>query len=73
VFLPERLFNACQKGDVKTVMNIISKDKSLLNEGLDEYGQGWTALCTACAENHLSLVSHLLVQESIDVNKGKKV
>jgi ankyrin repeat protein len=53
------------------VKSILSENPSLLNEELDE--NGWTALFIACNYNHSSIVSYLLKEESVDVNKGNKV
>jgi ankyrin repeat protein len=65
------LCDACNKGDLEKVKSILSESPFLLNEGLDEDGN--TALCTASYYNHSSIVSFLLEQEDIDVNKTNKV
>jgi ankyrin repeat protein len=67
----EELYEACEKGDLEKVKSILSENPSLLNEGLDE--EGSTALYTASDNNRSSIVSFLLQQENIDVNKTKKV
>jgi ankyrin repeat protein len=65
------LYYACEKGGSEKVKSILSENPSLLNEGLDE--DGWTALYIASYNNHSSIVSFLLEQEDIDVNKTNKV
>jgi hypothetical protein len=44
---------------------------SIQNEALEE--NGWTALYVASWKNHPSIVSYLLEQEDIAVNKSNKV
>jgi ankyrin repeat protein len=65
------LNDACEKGDLEKVKIILLNNPSLLNEGLNEYG--FTALLLACCYNDSSIVSYLLEQEDIDVNKSNKV
>jgi ankyrin repeat protein len=65
------LSDACRNGDLEEVKDILSKDSSLLNEGLDE--DGWTALYLASSYNHSLIVSFLLKLDNIDVNKADKV
>jgi ankyrin repeat protein len=67
----EILYDACKNDDLEDVKHIISKDSSLLNEELDE--AGCTALCKASGNNHSTIVSFLLEQKDIDVNKTNKV
>jgi ankyrin repeat protein len=65
------LYDACKNGDLEKVKDILSKDSSLLNEGLKEYGG--TSLIIASNYNRLSIVSFLLKLDNIDVNKADKV
>jgi ankyrin repeat protein len=65
------LSDACVKGDLDKVKNILSENPSLLNEGLNEDGE--TALTCASQYNRPSIVSFLLKQKNIDVNKTDKV
>jgi ankyrin repeat protein len=67
----EELYDACVKGDLEKVKSVLSENSSLLNEGLNEHGN--TALCLASDYTHSSIVSFLLEQENIDVNKTNKV
>jgi ankyrin repeat protein len=69
--LVEELFEACSKGDLEKVKSSLLNNPSLLNEELNEDGE--TALYKACLYNHLSIVSYLLEQEAVDVNKSIKV
>jgi ankyrin repeat protein len=69
--LLEELYDACEKGDLEKVKSVLSENPFLLNEGLTEGGN--TALYTASDTNHLSIVSFLLEQENIDVNKTNMV
>jgi predicted cupin superfamily sugar epimerase len=65
------LSDASKNDDLEDVKLIISKDSSLLNEELDE--AGCTALCKASEFNHSTIISFLLEQKDIDVNKTTKV
>jgi ankyrin repeat protein len=65
------LYDACKNGDLVKVKSILSENPFLLNEGLDEFG--YTTLFTASDNNHSWIVSFLLEQENIDVNKTDKV
>jgi ankyrin repeat protein len=67
----EELKDAFVGGDLEKVKSILSENPSFLNEGLDEFG--YTALYLASEYNHSSIVSFLLEQENIDVNKANKV
>jgi ankyrin repeat protein len=67
----EELNDACWEGESEKVKSILSENPFLLNEEL--YEDGETALFTASRNNHSSIVSFLLEQENIDVNKTKKV
>jgi hypothetical protein len=59
------------KGDLEKVKSILSENPFLLNEGRNEDDE--TALFTASFHYHLSIVSFLLEQKDIDVNKTEKV
>jgi hypothetical protein len=67
----EMLYDACENGDLEKVKDILSKDSSLLNEGLKE--DGGTALYLASFYNHSLIVSFLSKLDNIDVNKADKV
>jgi ankyrin repeat protein len=67
----EILFDACKNGDLEKVKDILSKDSTLLNEGLNEDGR--TSLYLASYYNHSLVVSFLLKLDNIDVNKADKV
>jgi ankyrin repeat protein len=67
----EILYDACKNDDLEKVKDVLSKDSSLLNEELNEYGE--TALYLASDNNHSSIVSFLLEQKDIDANKADKV
>jgi ankyrin repeat protein len=65
------LSDACENGDLEKVNDILSKDSSLLNEGLNEDEE--TALYLASFNNHSLIVSFLLKMDNIDVNEAMKV
>jgi ankyrin repeat protein len=67
----ESLYDACKNDDLEKVKIILSKDSYLLNETLN--GDGWTALYLASKYKYSSIVSFLLEQEDLDVNKADKV
>jgi ankyrin repeat protein len=67
----ENLYDACVNGDLKKVKIILSKDSSLLNKALDEDGE--TALYVASDYSHSSIVTFLLKEENLDVNKANTV
>jgi ankyrin repeat protein len=67
----EELYDACEKGDLEKVKSILSENTSLLNEGLGD--DGTTALYTVSFKNHPSIVSYLLEEGGVDVNKANKV
>jgi hypothetical protein len=69
------LKDAARYGDLQKVKNILSEDPSLLNEGLDSEtgGSSYTALLTSLFWPQLAIISYLLEQENIDVNKSSNV
>jgi ankyrin repeat protein len=67
----DELFNACCRRESEKVKSILINNPSLLNEELNE--SDWTALYLACYYNDSSIVSYLLEQQAIDVNKSDKV
>jgi ankyrin repeat protein len=67
----EELNDACWKGELEKVKSILSENPSLLNEEL--YEDGRTALYTTSYHNHYPIVSFLLEQKDIDVNKTNEV
>jgi ankyrin repeat protein len=67
----EELYDACENGDLEKMKSILSENPFLLNEGLDEDGN--TALCSASNYYESSIVSFLLEQKNIDVNKTNMV
>jgi ankyrin repeat protein len=66
----ESLYDASKNGDLEKVKSILSKDSSLLNEALNKYGE--TALYVASGYNQSSIVTFLLKEENLDVNKAIK-
>jgi ankyrin repeat protein len=68
----KELHDACSKDDLEKVKMILLENPSLLNEGLDDNGK--TALSTASSFiASSSVVSFLLEQENVDVNKADEV
>ncbi|ETO26423.1 hypothetical protein RFI_10714 [Reticulomyxa filosa] len=62
------LFEACAKGDLKTVRAILAIDKTVAKHAVDPHTEA-SALMTACYHGFHAIVHELLITKQIDVNE----